>query len=330
MGALIQECDVTFTLDQQLVCRHSQCDLHTTTNIVNTPLNAKCAIPFVPFEAATKTPATAKCCTSDFTLAELGTLCAKMDASNPRALTPQEFVSGTPMFRTDLYSLPGTCEPILSFSEYISLVESLGPGKMQFTPELKSPAVSMPFPNSNSSFTQQRYAQAVVDEFTSRGISPSRVWLQSFDLRDILYWIKATPEFAQQAILLDESADYGPMENSVANLTEFKKLGVKIVGPPLPYLVETNKRGEIIPSKYAKKAKELGLGIITWSLERSGWLGDGTGGGYYFATVANVTRREGDVYKLLDVLARDVGVRGVFSDWSATVTYYANCFGIFP
>ena len=31
---------------------------------------------------------------------------------------------------------------------------------------------------------------------------------------------------------------------------------------------------------------------------------------------------------LLDVLAREVGVLGVFSDWPATVTYYANCMGL--
>jgi glycerophosphoryl diester phosphodiesterase len=31
MGAGVIECDVTFTRDRQLVCRHSQCDLHTTT-----------------------------------------------------------------------------------------------------------------------------------------------------------------------------------------------------------------------------------------------------------------------------------------------------------
>ena len=34
MGAGIVECDVTFTKDGQLVCRHDECDLHTTTNIV--------------------------------------------------------------------------------------------------------------------------------------------------------------------------------------------------------------------------------------------------------------------------------------------------------
>ena len=34
MGAGIVECDVTFTKDKQLVCRHAQNDLHTTTNIL--------------------------------------------------------------------------------------------------------------------------------------------------------------------------------------------------------------------------------------------------------------------------------------------------------
>ena len=42
MGAGIVECDVTFTKDKELVCRHAQNDLHTTTNILATPLAAKC------------------------------------------------------------------------------------------------------------------------------------------------------------------------------------------------------------------------------------------------------------------------------------------------
>ena len=29
----------------------------------------------------------------------------------------------------------------------------------------------------------------------------------------------------------------------------------------------------------------------------------------------------------LDVLAKQVGILGIFSDWSATLTYYANCMG---
>ena len=51
MGAGIIECDVTFTKDRQLVCRHSQCDLHATTNILEIPeLAAKCSEPFTPAE----------------------------------------------------------------------------------------------------------------------------------------------------------------------------------------------------------------------------------------------------------------------------------------
>lgn len=46
MGAGIVECDVAFTADRELVCRHAQNDLHTTTNIVTIPeLNAKCTQP---------------------------------------------------------------------------------------------------------------------------------------------------------------------------------------------------------------------------------------------------------------------------------------------
>jgi glycerophosphoryl diester phosphodiesterase len=40
MGASVIECDVTFTKDAELVCRHAQCDLHTTTNIVAPPMPA--------------------------------------------------------------------------------------------------------------------------------------------------------------------------------------------------------------------------------------------------------------------------------------------------
>jgi glycerophosphoryl diester phosphodiesterase len=32
--------------------------------------------------------------------------------------------------------------------------------------------------------------------------------------------------------------------------------------------------------------------------------------------------------KVIHALAQDVGVLGVFSDWAAAVTYYANCMGL--
>jgi len=113
MGAGVLECDVVFTSDLQLVCRHDQCDLHTTTNIVNIPaLNAKCTQPFKKAEAGT--PASAKCCTSDITLAEFKTLCGKMDGFNASATTPADFLKGTPNYRTDLYA---TCGTVLTHKE---------------------------------------------------------------------------------------------------------------------------------------------------------------------------------------------------------------------
>ena len=48
MGAGIVECDVIFITDKELVCRHAQNDLHTATNILATPLAAKCTKPFAP------------------------------------------------------------------------------------------------------------------------------------------------------------------------------------------------------------------------------------------------------------------------------------------
>ncbi len=75
-----------------------------------------------------------------------------------------------------------------------------------------------------------------------------------------------------------------------------------------------------------RAAKGAGLEIITWTLERSGRLA--AGGGYYYQSIADTVDRDGDALLLLDVLARQVGVLGVFSDWPATVTYYANCMGL--
>ncbi|MBL0715689.1 MAG: glycerophosphodiester phosphodiesterase, partial [Desulfosarcina sp.] len=80
---------------------------------------------------------------------------------------------------------------------------------------------------------------------------------------------------------------------------------------------------EIVPSTYAMHAKAAGLDIITWTLERSGLLKNG--GGWYYQTGTDVINNDGDAYVVLDVLAQDVGILGIFSDWPATVTYYDNC-----
>ncbi|GAM67963.1 glycerophosphoryl diester phosphodiesterase [Vibrio sp. JCM 19236] len=99
--------------------------------------------------------------------------------------------------------------------------------------------------------------------------------------------------------------------------------GIKVVAPPLWMLVTLDKANNIVPSIYAKMAKAAGLDLIAWTLERSGPLKDG--GGWYYRTITDVINNEGDQLELLHVLAEDVGVIGVFSDWPATTSYYASC-----
>ncbi|MFA0057157.1 glycerophosphodiester phosphodiesterase family protein [Vibrio echinoideorum] len=315
MGAGVVECDVTFTKDKALVCRHSQSDLHTTTDVLAHPdLAKKCSTPFKPANLATGEDAQAECRTSDFTLAEFRTLKGKMDGANPKATTVEEYMNGTPGWRTDLYSQSGT---LMTHAESAALFKEHG---VKVTPELKSAAVEMPF----NGFSQEMYAQKLVDELKDAGFKPSETYLQSFNLDDVKYWIKETPKFGKQAVYLDdrvyEQADFVA---SAENMKELHDAGVNIIAPPLFALVDLDEKNALVASNYAKLAKDADLEIIAWTLERSGPLAQG--GGWYYKSVTDGINNDGDMMKMLDVLAQDVGVMGVFSDWPATVTYYANC-----
>jgi glycerophosphoryl diester phosphodiesterase len=77
------------------------------------------------------------------------------------------------------------------------------------------------------------------------------------------------------------------------------------------------------------------LDIITWTLERSGRIVEevlpikGTASpSFYYQPTLDALHNDGDILVTLDVLARQVGILGIFSDWAATVTYYANCMGL--
>jgi glycerophosphoryl diester phosphodiesterase len=319
MGAGIVECDVTFTKDKELVCRHAQNDLATTTNILVTPLAKTCIVPFTPAVLAANgsiiTPATAECRTSEITLAEFKTLRGKMDAFDPRAQTPAQFLGGTANFRTDLYAGP-TSGHLLSHKESIELFKKLG---VKMTPELKSPSVSMPF----NGFSQEDYAQKMIDEYKAAGVPSSNVFAQSFNLGDVLYWIRSEPRFGRQAVYLDD-ANVPAELPSFAELQKYKGMGINIVGPPTFALLTLDQNNNIVPSQYARDARDARLDIITWTLERSGILADGNNG-FYYQTIDPAIKREGDLMKVLHVLAKDVGIRGVFSDWPAAVTFYANC-----
>jgi glycerophosphoryl diester phosphodiesterase len=324
MGAGILECDVSFTKDRGLVCRHSLCDLHTTTNILLKPeLAKKCTVPFTPANATS--PANALCCTSDITVAEYQTLCGKQDGFNATAQNVKDYQYGTPVWRTELYD---TCGTVMTLDSYITLVESL-PGHRNFTPELKTPPAQVPMPFNG--YTQEQYARDMINTFIKRGIAPNRVWAQSFNPPDIFQWLKEFPAYGRQAVYLDEDGDTpATYLTAVARLPSLKSQGVNIIAPPFNYLLTTSPDNKtIIPSSYATTAKAAGLDIITWTFERSGPLANvAKNGEYYYSSIAGATHTDGQMYEILDVLAKQIGIKAIFSDWSSTVSYYANCFGI--
>ena len=322
MGAGIVECDVTFTKDGELVCRHSECDLHTTTNIVATPLNNSCSVPYTVGGPAPK------CCTSDITLSQFKTLKGKMDASNPAATSAQGYLGRTASWRTDLYTGRAT---LMTLKESIALNKANG---VKHTPELKS---GDPVRIQAVFSGQGNYSQRMIDTLVAARIDPKDVWLQSFDGRDILYWVQNAPQFRTQAVYLDSiDLSRNPLVAgfSMDKLRELKRHGVKIITPPMPALLSVNANNEIVPSQYAIDIKSLGFDIITRTFERSdlrqGALKGASKGAFYYNLDAEgrAIKKNGDMYKALDVLARQVEIIGIFSDWPATVSYYANCMGL--
>jgi glycerophosphoryl diester phosphodiesterase len=345
MGAGILECDVTFTKDGELVCRHAQCDLHTTTNILATDLADTCRVPFTPavFDANGDQvqAATALCCTTDITLAEFKSLKGKMDAFDPNATTVEAFLGGTPDFRTDLHATGGT---LLSHKESIALFDSLG---AKFTPELKSidrdsngnPIVVENNGFGESGLDQASYARKMIQEYIDAGITPDRVFAQSFNLNDVILWIDEFLRFGLQAVYLisENPADKlaGPpnvINENPPTLQEFLEvwnLGVNIIAPPMPVLLKASAdNAQIQPSEYANRAKLAGFDIISWTTERSGRIVEDVlegGDTFYYQTTLEALSNDGDILRTIDVLAQEVGIIGLFSDWPATTTFYANC-----
>ncbi len=334
MGAGIVECDVTFTKDGELVCRHSECDLHTTTNIVDTKLARKCTVP-PKFDASDVllNGSEIQCCTSDLELSEFKSLKAKMDASDPSATTAEGYLGGTASWRTDLFI--GQAK-VLTFKESIELNQELG---VKHTPELKGgddKRIRKIFHG------QKQYAQAFADELQAAGVKPRDVWPQSFNVNDVLYWIDNT-EYGKQAVfLIDYDADKdnlllfdrngNRLEDRDAQLKflwGLKKAKVRIVAPAMPALLAVEK-GQIVPSQLAKDLKRMGFDIITWTFERADLRQGASKAGFYydFDPSGAAIEKDSDMYKALDVLAREVKILGIFSDWPATVTYYANCMGL--
>ncbi|MPW38004.1 glycerophosphodiester phosphodiesterase family protein [Vibrio sp. B1Z05] len=289
MGAGVLECDVAFTSDAELVCRHSHSDLHTTTNVLATELADKCSIPFTPADELNGVQAQAECRTSDFTLAEFKSLQGKMDAYNPNAATVAEYMDATPSYRTDLYAGTGT---LMTHKESIALFKELG---VKMTPELKTPDAQ---DLAAAGLTQEEFAQKMIQEYIDAGVAPSDVYPQSFLIDDVEYWVANTPEFGEQGVYLTFSL------NNVPTPAEIVEKGINIIAPIYPLLV-TKSGDEVVATDYANEIKESGLDIITWTIERQ--------------------YTDYNELEVVNVLKNDINAIGIFSDWPATVTFVDNC-----
>jgi glycerophosphoryl diester phosphodiesterase len=166
----------------------------------------------------------------------------------------------------------------------------------------------------------------MIDEYKAAGVRPSQVFPQSFNKADVLYWINNEPAFGWQAVYLDDANTVADLP-SFAELRSYRQQGIRIWAPPTFALLALDSYNRIVPAQAARNARAAGLDIITWTLERSGILADGNNG-FYYQTIDPAITREGDLMRVIDVLAKDLKVRGIFSDWPAAITYYANCMGM--
>ena len=296
-GAGIVECDVTFTKDGELVCRHAECDLHTTTNIVATRAQQS--------SAASRGPARARrpkvlCQRSDAARVQDRCRARWMRATRPRP-PPKGYLGGTASWRTDLYNSRGT---LLTLRESIELNKRLG---VKHTPELKS---GDPQRLMTVFGGQENYAQNMIDEYKAAGVDPRDVFAAVVQQERRALLDHATSRAsASQAVYLD---DIDPTVNpplprlSLEELKQLKRQGVKIIAPPIFALLAVDANDEIVPSQYARDIKNTGFDIITWSFERADLRRGAANAGFYylFDPTGRAVKKDSDMYKALDALAQ--------------------------
>ena len=219
-------------------------------------------------------------------------------------------------------SIPGRrAVTLLTHTESIALFKTLG---AKMTPELKAPSVTMPF----DGFTQEAFAQKMIDEYKAAGVVAARrvSAVVRHERRALLDQERAA---LRQAGRLPGRRQRAGRSAELGELAGYKAAGHQHRGRRRRSRCSTlDASGRIVPSEYAQVAKAAGLDIITWTLERSGILADGNNGFYYqtirFSDPARGRPDAGARRARQEASAS----RGVFSDWAAPVTFYANCMGL--
>jgi glycerophosphoryl diester phosphodiesterase len=215
----------------------------------------------------------------------------------------------------------------MTLQESIELNEKLG---VSHAPELKE---GDPERIRRVFGSREAYAQKMIDTLDAERVSPSTVWLQSFVLHDVLYWIENTPAYGKQAVYLldvDRMASPSMSRLAVVELQDLRRRGVGILAPPMQALLDVDANGDIVPSQYALDIRNAGFDMVTWTFERTDLRKGATAADFYYSfdPDGRAIRKDSDMYLALDVLAKNVGIRAIFSDWPATVTYYASCMGL--
>ncbi|WP_456410653.1 glycerophosphodiester phosphodiesterase family protein, partial [Oceanithermus sp.] len=147
-GAGFVERDAVPTKDSALICRHSEGDLAKTTNVLATPLAAKCRKGFRPGKKADFR-------TTNLTLAEFLSLEGWPGGSDKDARKPEGCYRAVPAWRTLAYA-PGT---VVSHRGYTELLLPMG---VNFIPELKD--ASLP-----SGLSLDEYRRRIVDGYRELG-----------------------------------------------------------------------------------------------------------------------------------------------------------------
>jgi glycerophosphoryl diester phosphodiesterase len=285
-------------------------------------LARKCSVPFRPPTATCN--ATVRCCTIDFTLEKIQTgMCGKMRPSseNIHVKTAEDYASRMPGVRIDLYS--HNCPRVQSHlhADFVRRVYATGGG---FVPE----AEMLNWEFASEEGGRRAFVDRIMADYD--GIDPSRMHFQGFDWEDVYRVVNGTV-FGANAFALDEdygrTASYGE-DQLCMHLQPLMDNGVGTVVPTMFVLLDVDGcTGNIMPSAYATDARDMGLDIMAWVFERSE-VPLSRGGGFYYSKLAGAVCTESDMIKVLDVLYKDVGIKGIFTDWPSVVTFYANCKGI--
>jgi len=333
LGAATLECDVAVTSDGALVCRHAQCDLHRTTNILATTLASRCTKGFVPArfngDGSLQAEATATCCTTDLTEAEFLTLRGRHDRVNVKASTiPEWFAPAAAAAEPADCASDGT---LLTHRQSIELFKTLGTA---MAPELKAQERS-----GRAGFAAQaELADQLLDAYREAAVPPERLWLQSFEPAVVAHWLKTAGDYAHRVVWLDgryrlPGFDHRNRQQNAETLARMQRLGLQNVAPPIWMLLERGAAGPE-PSVYAQQLRAADMTILTWTVERSGALS--SGGGWYYQTLNGLNRaaqdrrpgwvsKDADQLQVLQVLFDEVAVAGVFSDWPSTTALVDRC-----